>query len=248
MTLHRTSAIVLRRQDYRESSLLVTLFTQDLGKIRGVAKGIRGLRSRFASRLEPWTENLVVLYEPVRGELFTVAQAELQDGCLALRADLAKGAYATYLSELVDATQAPEDRHASVYGLLREMLRRLGGEESPELLRRTFEVQLLGLSGLLPRLDACVQCSGASAGGWLFSVRLGGVLCRGCAASDPRGVPVSRGAVTTLRRLAASGAALGQRVQCLPAVSREIGVMLDQALGLSLGRPPRSLAFLELVR
>jgi DNA repair protein RecO (recombination protein O) len=50
----RTEAIVLRAIDYGESDRIVTFCTADFGKIRGIAKGARRSRKRFANALEPF--------------------------------------------------------------------------------------------------------------------------------------------------------------------------------------------------
>ena len=249
MAIHQTPAIVLKRQDYRESSILATLFTRELGKIHGIAKGIRGPKSRFASRLEPFTENHVVVYEPTRGgDLFMVAQCDLQEPFLRLREDLAKSAYATYLVELVDATQEPHDPQVAVYELLQEGLSRLAATRAPDWVRRVFEVRLLRLTGFLPRLEACVHCDASTGVAWQFSVRLGGVLCPRCGAHDATARRVSRGAVATFRRVAAADWVVAERIQCVRSVARELGVILDHLLLVHLGRRPRSLEFLERVR
>jgi DNA repair protein RecO (recombination protein O) len=51
--LVRTEAVLLRRVDYRDADLLLTLFTRDLGKITLLARGARRSKKRFAGALEP---------------------------------------------------------------------------------------------------------------------------------------------------------------------------------------------------
>src|SRR5512139_777880 len=53
--LYQTEAIVLRLLDYGESDRIVTFCTADFGKIRGIAKGARRSRKRFANALEPFS-------------------------------------------------------------------------------------------------------------------------------------------------------------------------------------------------
>ena len=42
MALQKTEAFVLRTNPFRSSSLVVTTFTRGFGKVKGVAKGVRG--------------------------------------------------------------------------------------------------------------------------------------------------------------------------------------------------------------
>ena len=54
-TTHRTAAFVLRVLDYGESDRIVTFYTEDFGKLKGIAKGAKRSRRRFANALEPFS-------------------------------------------------------------------------------------------------------------------------------------------------------------------------------------------------
>src|SRR5208283_993310 len=55
MPLKQSEAIVLRTYPLREADLLVTLFTRDEGKIKGVARSAKKSKRRFGGALEPLT-------------------------------------------------------------------------------------------------------------------------------------------------------------------------------------------------
>ena len=55
MALKESEAIVLRTYPYRESDLLVTVFTRIEGKLRGVARAAKKSRRRFGGR---WSRSL----------------------------------------------------------------------------------------------------------------------------------------------------------------------------------------------
>jgi DNA repair protein RecO (recombination protein O) len=52
MPLHQTPAVILRTTPFGESDQIVTLYTLEFGKIRGIAKGAKRSRKRFGARLE----------------------------------------------------------------------------------------------------------------------------------------------------------------------------------------------------
>jgi DNA repair protein RecO (recombination protein O) len=52
MPLYTTHAIVIRVSNYGESDKIVTFFTRDFGKIKGIAKGARRSRKRFQNALD----------------------------------------------------------------------------------------------------------------------------------------------------------------------------------------------------
>jgi DNA repair protein RecO (recombination protein O) len=53
--LKQSDAIVLRTYPFREADLLVTLFTREEGKIKGVARSAKKSKRRFGGALEPLT-------------------------------------------------------------------------------------------------------------------------------------------------------------------------------------------------
>jgi DNA repair protein RecO (recombination protein O) len=55
MMVHQVEAVVLRTWPIHEADQIVSLFTRDYGKIKGVAKAAARSRRRFGGALEPMT-------------------------------------------------------------------------------------------------------------------------------------------------------------------------------------------------
>ena len=68
------SAMVLHRRLYRDSSLLLEVFTPDYGRVGLVARGARRPRSRLNNTLRPFTP--LLLSWVARSELMTLTAAE----------------------------------------------------------------------------------------------------------------------------------------------------------------------------
>jgi DNA repair protein RecO len=62
MSIVKTNAIVLKTDNYRHTSKLVTLFSEEYGKIKCIAKGVRDVKSRWGSVLQPMAYISTVLY------------------------------------------------------------------------------------------------------------------------------------------------------------------------------------------
>src|SRR5437763_1779868 len=77
MALKESEAIVLRTYPFRESDLLVTLFTRVEGKVRGVARAAKKSRRRFGGALEPLTYIKVAYEDRERQELARLASSEI---------------------------------------------------------------------------------------------------------------------------------------------------------------------------
>lgn len=74
MLLELTPAFILRRNAYRDTSLLLDMFTREAGKITCVARFTKGKGSRTRGMLEPF--RLLDASWQGRGEVFTLFQAD----------------------------------------------------------------------------------------------------------------------------------------------------------------------------
>ena len=154
MAIQKTEAIILRRQEVRETSLMLTAYSRHLGKFQGLVKGVRGGRAAVPWYLEPLTLQAVVLYERRRSPWVLVSACDLIDGFEPIRRDLARTAYATCCLELVDEMTGVGDSHPEIFHCLLSVLRgmALPGADLPTLLR-FMEIHLLRASGLLPKTE-----------------------------------------------------------------------------------------------
>ena len=195
----RAEAIVLRLMDYGESDLIVTFCTAELGKLRGIAKGARRSRKRFANTLEPFSR-LQILFSRRRPESLALIEAcTVISHFPAIRADLGKTLIASYLIDLTDQFMPEEKKNAPLFGLLNDFLRLLDAGPVTEAILRFFEIRLLRLSGYDPVLDHCLACK-APVGGkssYRFTAE-GGLICAACRPAIPDAIPVSLGTIMTL--------------------------------------------------
>src|SRR5881398_2916774 len=72
MGLGKSAAVVIGSFPLGESDRVVTFYSRDFGKIRGVAKASRRLRSRFAGALELFTLGELVFFDTDRSELVRI--------------------------------------------------------------------------------------------------------------------------------------------------------------------------------
>ena len=157
MPLHTAEALVLRTYKLGEADRIVVFLTKDRGKKRGVAKGARRQRSRFAGALEPLTEVRVAYFESERRELVGLNYAETVRSPLSLASTNAAtpalaGRYllVEYIAELLDEWAQDSDADDRLYRLGASMLEALTTGAPAEPLARYFEYWLLRLQGVYP--------------------------------------------------------------------------------------------------
>ena len=88
MPLVKTTAIILRSRKWGEADRIITFYSKDLGKIRGVARGARRQKSRFGGAIEPFSVCRLNLFEKARDSLFRISHVDLVRSSQVLREDL----------------------------------------------------------------------------------------------------------------------------------------------------------------
>src|SRR5664280_1838466 len=116
MRYEKARAIVLASRPLGEADRIVGLFSQELGRLDAVVKGVRRTKSRWGGRLEPFNVCDLVLY---RGRsLFTVTSAQFVVAFERLRTDLEAMAAASVVCEAAAALFPEEQPQERVFNLL----------------------------------------------------------------------------------------------------------------------------------
>jgi DNA repair protein RecO (recombination protein O) len=193
-------SVILRSADFQERDRLVTLYSDQMGKLRGVAKGAKASRKRFGANLDLLAHVRVHGFERTHQGLVRIEGADILDYYDGIRRELRSFAFASYLAEWVDGCTAERQPLPGLLPLLLRVLTILEERKGGEGLLRIFEVKVLDLAGYRPRLDRCVTCGGPLEGTVRINVHVerGGALCRNCARGPMEGLSISLG---TLRAL-----------------------------------------------
>ena len=233
MTLYRDKGVVLRSYKLGESDRIVVLMTEQHGKVRAVAKGIRKTKSKIGARLEPLSHVEVQLYKG--RELDTVSQVELIDSSARLHSNLDKLTQGMSMLEAVD--QIAEDREPSphLYRMLNGALNALMEHDSPVMLA-AFYWKLLAAEGVSPQVHACVGCSSKDRL-VAFDIFHGGVQCQTCRT----GISISQPAIDLLQQVLGGQLNIALAQPETPA-SFEISQLATQAMEHHIERRLRSVA------
>lgn len=180
----KTKAIVLRTRRMGETSKLVTLYTEQYGKISVVAKGARRPKSKFGAGLEVMTEIQAVCYVRDDRDLHTLSDCEVIRTFPLLLQDIQKMAYGSGACEMVDRLTIDGEPAERLYQCL---IGALGGFEEVEAAQNEplfwyYQLRVADALGYRPELSCCANCaSGLDIPQWLqFSPALGGAICPSC--------------------------------------------------------------------
>ena len=247
MAIQKSEGIVLRRQDLRETSLILTFYTRDFGKVKGIARGVRGTRAMVAGggNLELFAYDEIVFYERKRSEFSTVSQCDLLEYFNPIRESLDKLSYATYLIELLDSVTSLSDKNEEVFDLLLNSLRLMSGESSARRVARIFEIKLLSLLGLMPSLDLCVACGQNPGTSFKFSLLHGGLICKNCLESDRAALTILPGTAKFIKHIRALPFEKVARIKVAAQVGKELEVILRKFLDYHIERRLKTLEFIK---
>jgi DNA repair protein RecO (recombination protein O) len=247
MAIQRSEALVVGRFALGESDRVVTFFTRRFGKVRGVARSARRLRSRFGAALELFTLGDLVFLDSGRSELVQVDHFDIVRPFEAVRSHLDRLGHAAWMVECVARLTAERDPHASLFALLVRALSAVEIGGRPERIAVVFGLRCMDLVGHRLRTDACVACGRSRAGGAeavSFDPDGGGTVCPRCARAVGRIVTVHAATLAALERLRAlrwaEATALG-----LGDAERELRALLEAQVSGLIGQSTRSARFLR---
>ncbi len=239
-----TSAIVLRRIDYGESDLIVSLLTAERGVLRGYARAGRKSVKRFGSALEPFSQ-IEIRCQPGRGELLTLHDADLISSRRGLRLSLPTLALAGYAVELLEMLLPEGEGQPELFCLLQGYLDYLARQGNPELARLLFELRLVQHLGYIPHLLHCSECFIQFGEDEIaFAPARGGSLCTSCAGDSPL-LRVGLGTLGSLSRSLQTPIGLFEGFCLGPKTLGEGSALLSLVLQSLLPRSPKSLRFLQ---
>ena len=246
MAILKTAAIVIKTQPFRSSSLIITFFSKEYGKIRGLAKGVRLERETRGALYELFSHLEIVYYEKTRSDLHLVSEAFLLDSYDAIRLRLESITYASYFAELVEELTEIQDPHPKIFELLDfsyQYLASLPGQR----LARLFEIKLLNEIGWLPYLEGCLICRKPIPEKGFFSARQGALLCAACAKSQPDALPLGRESLATMRYYIQNDLSQSIKWALSKPSEMELERLMNRFFLERLNKPLKSRSFLEKV-
>ena len=240
MSIHKSEAIVLRKRDFRETSIITDFFTRDFGKLSGLLKGIKTEPVKFASTLEPFSYNEIIFYRRRNSSLHLVSQCDLIDNFDSVRQNVIKTGMSSFMMELLDAVMPLEDKNEEVFNLSLECIKELKTTYNADRVMTIFKIKMLALSGFKPHFDSCVSCGDRIFGPTKFSLLLGGLLCIRCCTKDASSRSIFRGTIATILHIEKNDFKNSLNLGMNPQIKRELEAILNAFLNFHLEKELKS--------
>lgn len=151
----KDKAIILRRKTFGEADWMLTLFTQNHGKVRAVAKGARKINSRLSGFAELFTVISCQLnFHTSIPIISQVSHEQLFDG-VANNQDLYRSLH--ILAEVVDKATHEDHVQPRLFLVITEQMQRLVTDSRVTKLSECLVV-LTKQFGLAPQVEVCPLC------------------------------------------------------------------------------------------
>jgi DNA repair protein RecO (recombination protein O) len=175
-----TRGLVLRETDYKESSRILTVLTEQAGKITVSVRGAVRKNSRLAAQTQFLAcSELTLFYNHNR---YMLTEARTVSLFPELTGDIKLLSLAAYFAELLDALTIDDAEGAVFLQLGLGALQLLcTGKMPPELVKAVFELRVISLSGLAPLCETCAVCGKAPPDRPALDLEGGTVVCAACA-------------------------------------------------------------------
>ena len=158
-----SESLILRTYPYREADLIVSYFTRDLGKMRGIARRAKRPKSHYGSTLDRLAHVRLSYFQRDNRELSSIDGAEL----IASQFDLISGPQAyensvvlDYMSEVSELLLPPGEPNEKAFRLLLAMLAELRSGGSIWKVSLYFTLWNVKLQGFLSDPQVCQESHG----------------------------------------------------------------------------------------
>ena len=190
--------LVLRRTEYNDHDVLLTILTRRHGKLTVKARGLKRKNSPLIAQCQLLSYSEFTLFE-YRG-MYTINEASSLELFHELRRDLTRlslGTYFAQVAELISQEDLPNPELLSLVLNCLYALSKLGVEEAKA--KAVFELRSACIAGYFPDLSGCHACGNPYPD--RFDISAGMLECAGCRSMGSDGIrmPVSPGVLAAMR-------------------------------------------------
>ena len=185
MPTKKMKAVILKVSDLGESDKIVTFYSDQAGKIAGIAKGAKKSKKRFINKLEVFSLLDVDYDDRGWSGLVRIVEAELLTPFISLREKYERYVGAALACELIYYWSKDYDADRNIFNLLIWALQSIDSGKNSRVVQIFFQIKLYTLLGYKLHLSGCIKCGIAEQAGKPYVFQLGrhGLLCRKCGPS-----------------------------------------------------------------
>lgn len=197
MKLFKVKGIVIKEIQYKENDKILTLLTDEFGKISCFAKGAKKTASPFLASCQLFVYSEFVLYKGT--SFYHVNSTEVINTFYSLRSTLDKIDRACEITNVLNTFICENEESKEALSLYLNTLYVIANKDiSYSFLSSVFKLKMLKISGFLPSFSVCGNCKKKLLGeniekqvSYTYSNTLNHILCNECSKDKPNVITLS---------------------------------------------------------
>ena len=194
----KIQGLVLRRTEYNDHDVLLTILTRQHGKLTAKARGRKRKNSPLTAQCQLLAFSEFTLFE-YRG-MYTINEASTIELFHDLRRDLGKLSLGTYFAQAAEVISQEDLPNPELQSLVLNCLYALSKLNEPEMkVKAAFELRVACNAGFQPAVTGCAGCGNQ----WpdRFDIKAGMAECAACRSPESDGIrmPISPAVLQAMR-------------------------------------------------
>ncbi len=246
MNAKRFSSIIMDMIELRESDLLVTFFTKEKGKLKGIAKGAKRSKKRFFNCLDLFCFVDMELENKKNKDLWFLHSCKLIEPFNKIRENYTSYVLASYMIELIDILFPIGVTDELMFKTIVKSLNMLHNKYNCELVLINFEAKIMSIGGYRINLERCQNCGRPyqGKGKGVFVAYKGGIVCLKCFRHKYDSVLLEPEAIQNLRFLQSPYSSINT-MKIKKSILSQIKEVLKLHIEFTLGNKLRSKRFID---
>lgn len=184
MKLVKVKGVVIKEVQYKENDKIITLMTDELGKISCLAKGAKKTNSALLASCQLLVYSEFVLYKGT--SFYHINQAEIIDTFYSIRTDYDKLEKAYEITKILNSLIYENQENDGVLSLYLNTLYVISKDMLDyKYVQSIFKLKLLTLLGYSPSIRICNECNrrmleNTQNIGYYYSFNTNSILCGTC--------------------------------------------------------------------
>jgi len=230
---------------YKESDKILTILTEDAGKLTVSARGARKKMGKYTAASQLLVFSELEFYE--RQGRWNLREGRVVELFGGLRQDILRLSVGAYFAELLEAVSDVDYLDPGLLSLGLNGLHVLSGAvRDPRLVKAAFEIRLMCVSGYAPEVSGCVLCGNPAPMEPRLNLQGGHIHCRAHRPTGGEaGMPLDASSLAALRHIVA--APMG-RVFAFTLGEQGLDLLNAAAEGYVLAQLERKFRTLEFLR
>jgi len=190
MGVIKTKGLVIKEVPYNDSDKMITLITEDHGKIGVLARNAKKYgRSSYGTQVLTYGEYVIFKGRTT----YTMNNCDVQMNFYNLATDLTRFAHAAHMLEMAEDAALDNTLSKEILNLLIHGLMALQKGRTPLLVSSAFALKLMQITGYPPHVSSCASCNTEDIEQIFFSFKYNGFICENCSKQDTEAVRVDIG-------------------------------------------------------